>query len=606
MKPYFKLRAMLMLVFGLGCFISANAQSVDERYLRIYSLIQEADRLALAGQANEARSKYQESQSQLRSLQAQYPSWNESVIRFRLRYVEGRIGTNPNPPSPALTPNLVASPASAPGVPGANPTPIDQNLRDQILSLQAMVQRNETEKSVLELKLREALAAQPAAMDPRELARAQELIRTLEKEKEVLLVSLDQERARRSRMVEPTALDEAKGALTEANRKLVDQQEASDALLREKKILEGRLKEITSREASQSLRSENESLRRRLQERGSGIETPDRIAGLERDLADAKTALAANAKLLAEAKEGRLAAEKTKKNLEDRISALTKTAKSAEKTAAERIKSLESRIAELESGRGQSVRRARTASGREAVESDMAGLRAKLAALEAKKVPYSPEELALFKAPAIASAARPAPSVAKAPAAPARDNAAPLVAEAERAFAGRRYSDAEQKFTEALKLDSSNATTLANLAASQIEQSKFAEADATLAKALPSAPNDAYTLSLLGILRFRQNRFDDAFDALSRAVRIDPKNAETQNYLGITLSQKGQRAAAEAALRQAIQISPGYASAHHNLAVIYATQNPPFVELARWHYEKALGGGHPKNPEVEKLLEGRR
>jgi len=39
-----------------------------------------------------------------------------------------------------------------------------------------------------------------------------------------------------------------------------------------------------------------------------------------------------------------------------------------------------------------------------------------------------------------------------------------------------------------------------------------------------------------------------------------------------------------------------------NLAVIYATQNPPFIELAKWHYQKAIDNGAEKNPELEKKL----
>jgi Tfp pilus assembly protein PilF len=86
-------------------------------------------------------------------------------------------------------------------------------------------------------------------------------------------------------------------------------------------------------------------------------------------------------------------------------------------------------------------------------------------------------------------------------------------------------------------------------------------------------------------------------------VQLDSQDAEAQNYLGITLSQKGQRGAAEAALRRAIQLAPGYAGAHHNLAVIYATQQPPFTEMARWHYQKALAAGYAKNADLEKLIE---
>ena len=65
----------------------------------------------------------------------------------------------------------------------------------------------------------------------------------------------------------------------------------------------------------------------------------------------------------------------------------------------------------------------------------------------------------------------------------------------------------------------------------------------------------------------------------------------------------GDRGPAETALRKAIQIDPNYAKAHNNLAVIYVSQNPPLVQLARWHYQKALAAGHERNAELEKLLE---
>ena len=46
----------------------------------------------------------------------------------------------------------------------------------------------------------------------------------------------------------------------------------------------------------------------------------------------------------------------------------------------------------------------------------------------------------------------------------------------------------------------------------------------------------------------------------------------------------------------------GHAEAHHNLAVVYATQKPPFTALAKFHYEKALAAGHKKNADLEKIL----
>ena len=103
---------------------------------------------------------------------------------------------------------------------------------------------------------------------------------------------------------------------------------------------------------------------------------------------------------------------------------------------------------------------------------------------------------------------------------------------------------------------------------------------------------------------FKRGIAANAFEqALSRAAQLDPKSAEIQSRLGIVLSQKGLRAPAEAAFRKALQLQPGYAPAHLNLAVLYASQQPPLGELAQWHYQKAVKAGSPKNPELEKLIE---
>ena len=101
-------------------------------------------------------------------------------------------------------------------------------------------------------------------------------------------------------------------------------------------------------------------------------------------------------------------------------------------------------------------------------------------------------------------------------------------------------------------------------------------------------------MSAVSALSARQRK---AGGGRSRGVRT-----QIQNSLGLALSEKGLRGPAEAALRRAVQIDPGCADAHNNLAVAYITQQPPLVELARWHYQKALAAGHPNNPELEKML----
>jgi len=227
-------------------------------------------------------------------------------------------------------------------------------------------------------------------------------------------------------------------------------------------------------------------------------------------------------------------------------------------------------------------------------------LRARLAVDEAKAVPYSPEELALLKSPAPAPAASDAGRKKSANKLP--EGSAPLVAEAQNYFSAGDYDKAEADYRQILKGDPNNALALANLAAIEMQENKLADAETHITAALAQNPDDAYNLSTVGFLKFRQQKFDEALDALSRAAKLDPENPQIQNYLGVTLSHKGLRVPAETALRKAIELAPNYGAAHNNLAVIYLGEKPPASGLARWHYQKALDLGQPRNPEFEKLL----
>jgi tetratricopeptide (TPR) repeat protein len=226
-------------------------------------------------------------------------------------------------------------------------------------------------------------------------------------------------------------------------------------------------------------------------------------------------------------------------------------------------------------------------------------LRARIAVDEAQAVPYTAEELALFKqaAPLLANPDAEKKSVAELP-----PGSAQLVAEAQSYFSAKQFDKAEDDYDKILQRDENNSLVLANLAAIELEEGKLDDAERHITNALAQNPEDAYNLSTLGYLKFRQEKYDDAFDALSRAAKLDPQNPEIENYLGVTLSHKGLRAQAETALRKAIQLDPNYAAAHNNLAVIYVSQQPPLVELARWHYQKAVDAGQPRNPDLEKLL----
>ena len=557
---------------------STRAEGPDDAYIEIYKIIQEGDQLAATGRSDFARDRYATAQAELKKLQKSYPTWNTKLVEFRLRNLEGKLAVTPQPPAAAIapaqapaekaasTPPAQAQPAPTPAQPApAEAKPIQPALeaapaapvapkqaeadeRDaQIRTLQEQVGRLQSDKSVLEAKLREALTAQPAAVDPRELARAEDRIRALEKEKEVLAVSVQVAEARASQRTDAEAA-ELKKALAEAKQKVEEQNDAIIALRQEKEILQQRLQAAPrpDDDTIKTLRSENETLRKQLAEKSAAVPTapaPDASA-LDKELSSTRAALQSSRETLASLQvrvrtlqDERDRLDKTRKELETKLA--SSSGASADVGEAKRLQKerddLQKRLNEANRQLADS-RKSASQKGRSPGD-EASSLRARLDVLEARKVPYTPEELALFKKPeepaVLAAAPVETPATPAAPAEPP-PGAATLMADAQRAFAARRFDEAEKKYLEVLRLDEKNVGTLQRLGAAQLEQNRPKDAEATLQKALEQSPKDARTLLLMGIAKFDQDKFDEAFDNLSRSAQLDPQNAETQNYLGIT------------------------------------------------------------------------
>ncbi|MBI3848812.1 MAG: tetratricopeptide repeat protein [Verrucomicrobia bacterium] len=587
-----RLVALVVLVL-LAALPEVRAESQDEQYVAIYNSIQQADYLNEAGQMTQALAKYLEAQTALKRFQAVNPEWNTKVVSFRLKYLEAKIiplasrtpATNVPPGTVTIVPPAAPKTEFTLKLPPPAARPAAPSMpANQLKTLEDEVRQLTADKTLLQAKLKEALAVQPAVVDPRELTKAEERIKSLLKENELLKAGLAEEQAR-SAAATPAALAQNKQALAEAMHKLSEQTEAAAALRAENDILKKQVADLRTKQPS-----------------------GDKAADLSRQLAQAETQIAA---LQSDKEIARL----EKIALENRIKQLSTT--SAPKPLlpatpspedAARIRQLERERDELQKKLDVATKELygrkgpATAARVEEMTSQLEILRARLEVFEARQVPYTEEELALFK-PSPAKLAAQNPKAGKKSVKELPEGAGPLVAQAQSAFAAQRYEEAEQKYLQVLRLDEKNVYTLGNLAAIQLELNHLDAAERNLKQALEIDPNDAFSLSLMGYLKFQQQKYDEALDLLSRSAKLNPLSAETQNYLGITLSHKGMRGPAETALRKAIQLNPGYGSAHNNLAVIYVTQQPPLVELARWHYQKALTAGMPHNPNLEKMLD---
>jgi tetratricopeptide (TPR) repeat protein len=638
MKRLFGIAILLLLLVP-----RLHADGADDQYVQIYNLIQQGD-AAGTSQPAEALAKYSEAQKSLIQFQKSFPGWNEKVVNFRLNYLASKItivsasmspATNApvvvtapavaNPPvatapvvappaeAPKPEPTPVAPVVTAPVVQTPTPAPVPvvtapqptasqlAELQSQINDLQSQLQKVQSDKYLVEAKLREALAAHPAGADPREYAQAQEKIRSMEKENELLQVSLAQERERITSLQNSSELTQVKQELANAKLQLAQQTARTTQLAQQNEALQAQVKTLTADNTElASLRTENATLKK------SGKVAPDTAAAAElsKKLADAQKTIAA---LESDRDVWRL----EKDALQNRVKQLSAEPKIATAPTplwtqeTEHVKQLERERDDLQKKLDAAQkdlygRNAKTTAARvDELANQLETLRARLDIYESKPVPYTPEELALFKKPGplVVDPHANEKSVRELP-----PGTVQLVAQAQQDFSARSYQQAEQKYMEVLRHDDKNVNTLANLATIQLEMGHLEDAEKNLKAALAVAPDDAFSLSILGNLKFRQGKYDEALDALSRAAKTDPKNPEIQNFLGLTLSEKGMRSAAEAAFRKAVVLKPDYGGAQNNLAVFYLTQQPPSYELARWHYDKAIAAGFPRNPEMEKML----
>jgi Tfp pilus assembly protein PilF len=610
----------------------------DDQYIVVYGMIQDADALG-ANHPAEALAKYRDAYAALQAFQKIYPDWNDRIVTFRLRYLQGKIAaiTPQMPAASAVTNMPLAPPAAANPQPSVSTAEADR----QIAALNEQLKQLQAEKDDLQSKLKEAFATQPATVDPRELANAREKIESLMKENDLLKVSLNNQPPGTSAVPESKAMEQMRRALADANRKLEDQTQRADNLTLEKQILLFRLASLGSQTnevitfantkkaldnanqtlATQSISAdkfaqERDALQSRIQALTSAAAAADALRaenqGLKQQLADLAAKYQAQSQRLT-VDETRIASLQSlndvlhleKAALEDR---LKQTSSRPEDLA--RISQLESERDDLRQkleavsrqAAASPVKKSKLAAKVDELSGQISTMQARLDVLQARPVPYTPDELALFKKPPghldNGGSKGEMASVRQLP-----PGTAVLAAAAQRDFSASRFDQAHEKYQEILRQDENNVYTLANLAAIELEMNDLVAAEKHISLAMKIAPDDGYNLKILGYLRFRQEKYDEALDALSRAATAEPQSAEIQNYLGVTLSHKGLRIPAETALRKAIEIDPSYGNAHNNLAVIYATQQPPLLELARWHYQRALATGQPHNPELEKLLQ---
>lgn len=147
-----------------------------------------------------------------------------------------------------------------------------------------------------------------------------------------------------------------------------------------------------------------------------------------------------------------------------------------------------------------------------------------------------------------------------------------------------------------------NAAALVELGSLESKARNFDAALPLLQRATRLKPDDAAGWLALGVAACEGGKLDAALAALAQAVLLEPRNAKAHSYLGVTVGRKGWMDGAEAELQRALELDDTLSEAHFNLAVVYLQENPPMVELARRHYQRARDLGCAPDSLVEKQL----
>lgn len=585
----------MLFVFGLVLALiwspqAKAASSPQDQYLRIYLLIQEAEKLEIAGQKASARERYSIALERLEGLQKTNPDWESTIVKYRIKYSKDKVealkaatDANPDQIIPPVPSDLVQGqgtpPPPAPAPPAA---PAETPARP----LSPNEKLNSSAAPMIE-----TTSPPPATGGGEESSVLKSRIRDLESQ-----LSETKER-----------LEEARAEAAQLRSKVND----LDNKIRV--ALEG-----SSDAKVALLMKENQAMRAKLNN------TEGAIAGLQTSpdgasLVNLQEQVKKIQDQLALSRTENEALQKTNEEYRAKLNEVQKQLSEAEVKTAAATDSLRKEVGVLRSivDRQLKEQARREVAKRMALEElaslniESSKLKTQLDILGSPLVQLTEEEKALLRQPTAglsgdqtgnfsASLSETGMDFANRPRVPSEFK--DLAREANELFSQGKFDDAAAKYQTILNTYPDSLYALSNIAVVRFQQQNYKEAEVYLRKAVQQSPQDAFSHSILGISLYQQGKYDEAVQMLSRAIALDPNDPKTRNYLGISASQKGWQEAAEQECRKAIELDPNYGDAHFNLAVIYATQKPPTLELARRHYNRAVELGIPRDQQLEGMI----
>jgi tetratricopeptide (TPR) repeat protein len=629
-KKFIRVFAILIAVL----LFAEAAPTPQDQFLQIYFLLQEAENLEKSGQKNSAVTRYQEVEKRLQTLKKDNPQWEPVIVNFRLKYVRDKLaamGSNsmptvskpesaPQKPSPIGTPTnpgnpsggsaqvapVIAPPAPTPVVPVVTPPVVESTPPSNPSTDLPKTSGNLDETTVLKARI---VVLEKEVNDYK-----QKYLESLEETNRVRarLESTEKELA----SVKSGNVDSRVAQLLKDNNTLKDQLAQAEQSMRQLRgggaadvnviNLQNQLKKVQDqvallehenqayRQTTTELKAQLEAAQQKLADGGSG-KNDDQLRQENDVLRNI-----INRQLQEQAR--RDAAKRLA--LEELLNLKVKS-----EVLRQQIDLLSSPLVVLSS---DELAMLHTPMNVDIISPDQ-GFKAPLSnssnshntSADSNSVPSIDQGATVSSRPT----SRPAPSREDASAnydyrtkAVVPEEVRSVAQEASDLFARKRYAEAAEKYKAMAERYPESLYAWSNLGVTRFQMQDLAGAEEALKQAIKLNPNDYFSHSSLGIVYYQMNRYDDAVQVLTKATTLEPNDARSHNFLGIACSQKGWQEAAEQEFRKAVELDTNYGDAHFNLAVIYATQNPPSKELSRKHYKKALETGIPKDPQLEKRI----
>ena len=288
-------RIFLAVILSLLALSSATrADGPDEQYVQAYRFIQQGDELKGGGNQRGALERYYAAEEELRKIQRLAPAWQTALVGYRLNAVRALIAPlakqfpdvlppsgQPTPP-PATTAVPKGGPPAAggtvervaPGAPPITASGFERQLAEknrELIQLRIDKANMEAEYSA---KLKEALSAQAASRDPREIVKLEDSIKSLQKE-----------------------LDLQKLSFEKATKATAMQAQSYESLSRERAALDKKVQELTDKNENKSLRAENDQLKQQTRELNNQMGNLPKLEEMRRELIQMKAELKAQSTL---------------------------------------------------------------------------------------------------------------------------------------------------------------------------------------------------------------------------------------------------------------------------------------------------------------------